>query len=67
MTNANGNLKKCPITISSYTLGTEVSFPKRVKVGAENGFDGIGLRAENYVDALGAGLTDEHVADFRRA
>lgn len=37
MTNANGNLKKCPITISSYTLGTEVSFPKRVKVAAENG------------------------------
>lgn len=59
MTNANGNLKKCPITISSYTLGTEVSFPKRVKVAAENGFDGIGLRAENYVDALAAGLTDE--------
>jgi len=58
MTNTN-ELKSCPITISSYTLGTEVSFPDRVRFAAEAGFHGIGLRAENYVDAKNAGLTDE--------
>lgn len=40
-----------PITISSYTLGTEVSFRDRVRIAKEAGFDGIGLRAENYIDA----------------
>jgi len=47
-----------PLVVSSYTLGTEVSFEERVRFAAEAGFDGIGLRAENYWDALGAGLDD---------
>ncbi|WP_333887651.1 sugar phosphate isomerase/epimerase family protein [Clostridium sp.] len=50
-----------PLTISSYTLGTEVLFRDRVKAAAEVGFDGIGLRAENYVDAKKEGLTDENM------
>lgn len=50
--------KFCPVTISSYSLGTEVSFEERVRIAAEVGFDGLGLRAENYIDARNAGLTD---------
>ncbi|UUC41409.1 sugar phosphate isomerase/epimerase [Clostridioides difficile] len=50
-----------PITISSYTLGTEVSFRDRVRIAKEAGFDGIGLRAENYIDAKNAGVTDEEM------
>jgi sugar phosphate isomerase/epimerase len=53
-----------PITISSYTLGTEVSFRKRVSAAAEAGFQGIGLRAENYVDAKNAGVTDEEMLEI---
>lgn len=37
-----------PLVISSYTLGTTVSFGERVRAAADAGFDGIGLRAENY-------------------
>lgn len=40
-----------PLVVSSYTLGTEVEFEPRVRAAAEAGFDGIGLRAENYWDA----------------
>jgi sugar phosphate isomerase/epimerase len=47
-----------PLVISSYTLGTQVSFEERVRVAAGAGFAGIGLRAENYWDALAAGLDD---------
>jgi len=47
-----------PLVISSYTLGTEVSFPERVRVAGQAGFAGIGLRAENYWDARNAGLDD---------
>jgi sugar phosphate isomerase/epimerase len=47
-----------PLVISSYTLGTEVAFEERVRVAAEAGFAGIGLRAENYSDAVKAGLGD---------
>ena len=47
-----------PLVVSSYTLGTDVSFPERVRVAAEAGFAGIGLRAENYWDARSAGLDD---------
>jgi hypothetical protein len=36
-----------PLVVSSYTLGTEVSFGDRVRAAATAGFDGIGLRAEN--------------------
>ena len=45
-----------PLVISSYTLGTEVPFRSRVAAAAAAGFDGIGLRAENYWDAREAGL-----------
>lgn len=50
-----------PLTISSYTLGTEVSFEDRVRIAKEAGFGGIGLRAENYVDAKNAGVSDEEM------
>ncbi len=46
-----------PLVISSYTLGTEVSYPDRVRAAALAGFDGIGLRAENYWDAAATGLS----------
>src|SRR4051812_21276238 len=44
-----------PLVCSSYTLGTEVGFTDRVGAAATAGFNGIGLRAENYWDA---GLDD---------
>jgi sugar phosphate isomerase/epimerase len=47
-----------PLVVSSYTLGTEVSFEERVRVAAQAGFAGIGLRAENYWAAREAGLDD---------
>ena len=47
-----------PLVVSSYTLGTAVSFPDRVRAAAGAGFAGIGLRAENYRAAQRAGLTD---------
>src|SRR6476660_2529957 len=37
-----------PLVVSSYTLGTEVEFAERARAAARAGFDGIGLRAENY-------------------
>lgn len=37
-----------PLVVSSYTLGTDVEFAERVRAAAAAGFDGIGLRAENY-------------------
>jgi len=55
------NKLTCPITISSFTLGEEVSFRERARIAATAGFDGIGLRAENYVDAKNAGVTDEEM------
>jgi sugar phosphate isomerase/epimerase len=48
-----------PLVLSSYTLGTTISFEDRVRVAAATGFDGIGLRAENYWDAQRAGLDDD--------
>ena len=47
-----------PLVVSSYTLGTEVGFEDRVRAAAAAGYDGIGLRAENYWDAQAAGLDD---------
>lgn len=44
-----------PLVVSSYTLGTEIGFGDRVRAAAAAGFDGIGLRAENY---WAAGLDD---------
>jgi sugar phosphate isomerase/epimerase len=48
-----------PLVLSSYTLGTTISFEDRVRVAAAAGFDGIGLRAENYWDAQATGLDDD--------
>ncbi len=45
-----------PLVVSSYTLGTEVGFEGRVRAAAAAGYDGVGLRAENYWDA---GLDDD--------
>jgi sugar phosphate isomerase/epimerase len=53
-----------PLVLSSYTLGTSVSFADRVAEAAAAGFDGIGLRAENYWDALAAGLDDPTMASM---
>ncbi|MEE1312806.1 MAG: sugar phosphate isomerase/epimerase family protein [Lachnospiraceae bacterium] len=53
--------KKYPITISSWTLGDQCKFEDRVIAAKEAGFDGIGLRAETYVDALNEGLFDEDI------
>jgi sugar phosphate isomerase/epimerase len=44
-----------PLVVSSYTLGTEVGFVDRVRAAAGAGFDGMGLRAENY---WAAGIDD---------
>lgn len=53
--------KKNPITISSWTLGDQCTFEERVKASKEAGYEGIGLRAETYVDALAEGLHDEDI------
>jgi len=50
-----------PLVVSSYTLGTTVGFADRVRAAAEAGFDGIGLRAENYWDA---GIDDATMLDI---
>ena len=55
-----------PLVISSYTLGTEVSFADRVRAAALAGFDGIGLRAENYWAAEGKGLRGRAMAEVAR-
>ena len=44
--------KKNPITVSSWTLGDQCKFEDRVIAAKEAGYEGIGLRAETYVDAL---------------
>jgi sugar phosphate isomerase/epimerase len=49
-------LEAAPLVCSSYTLGTEVGFADRVRAAAAAGYDGVGLRAENYWDA---GLGDD--------
>lgn len=53
--------QKYPITISSWTLGDQCTFEERVAAAKHAGFDGIGLRAETYVDALNEGLFDEEI------
>ena len=54
-------VERSPLTISSWTLGDECKFEERVKAAKDAGFDGIGLRAETYVDALNEGLYDEDI------
>lgn len=51
--------KEMPLTISSLTLGSDCPFEKRVSVAAQAGYEGIGLTAEAYVDALAEGFTDK--------
>ena len=53
--------KRPPITVSSWTLGDQCKFEERVKAAKEAGYDGIGLRAETYVDALNEGLFDSDI------
>ncbi|MBS6398104.1 MAG: sugar phosphate isomerase/epimerase [Clostridiales bacterium] len=53
--------KKYPITVSSWTLGDKCTFEERVKAAKNAGFEGIGLRAETYVDALNEGLFDRDI------
>ncbi len=53
--------KQHPITISSWTLGDQCSFEERVSAAKAAGFEGIGLRAESYVDALNEGLFDSDI------
>ena len=53
--------KQYPITISSWTLGDKCTFEERVKAAKDAGFEGIGLRAETYVDALNEGLSDSGI------
>ena len=53
--------KKHPITVSSWTLGDKCKFEDRVIAAKEAGYEGIGLRAETYVDALNEGLFDEDI------
>lgn len=50
-----------PITISSWSLGDQCTFEQRVAVAKKAGFEGIGLRAETYVDALAEGLHDADI------
>lgn len=50
-----------PITISSWTLGDKCTFEERVSAAKAAGFEGIGLRAETYVDALNEGLFDSDI------
>lgn len=56
--------KESPITVSSWTLGDECKFEDRVKSAKEAGFEGIGLRAETYVDALAEGLHDDDILNI---
>ena len=53
--------KQHPITVSSWTLGDQCSFEERVSAAKAAGFEGIGLRAETYVDALNEGLFDSDI------
>lgn len=53
-----------PLVVSSYTLGTDVGYQERVAVAARGGFDGIGLRAENYWAAVDDGLDAAAMADI---
>ena len=53
--------QKYPITISSWTLGDQCTFEERVAAAKNAGFEGIGLRAETYVDALNEGLFDADI------
>jgi sugar phosphate isomerase/epimerase len=57
---------RLPLVVSSYTLGTGVPFRERVEAAAAAGFDGIGLRAENFWDAQAAGLDGRAMCEIAR-
>lgn len=57
-------MRNIPLTISSYTLGTEINFEDRVKIAKEAGYDGIGLRAETYMLAVKQGYSDEWMLEI---
>ena len=50
--------KQNPLNIRSMTLGDQFNFEEMVAAAKKDGFQGIGLRAETYVDARNEGLTD---------
>jgi sugar phosphate isomerase/epimerase len=52
------------LVVSSYTLGTQVPFRERIAAAAAAGFEGIGLRAENYWDAEATGLDGRAMAEL---
>lgn len=60
----NGEKECPPVIVSSWTLGDQCKFEERVKAAKEAGYDGIGLRAETYVDALNEGLFDSDILDI---
>jgi sugar phosphate isomerase/epimerase len=60
----DGTAAPPPLVVSSYTLGTEVGFEDRVRAAAAAGYEGIGLRAENYWDAQAAGLDDTAICEI---
>jgi len=53
-----------PLVVSSYTLGTDVAYRDRVRAAAAAGFNGIGLRAENFWDAQSAGLDESAMREI---
>lgn len=57
-------MRNVPLTISSYTLGTEINFEDRVKIAKEAGYDGIGLRAETYMLAVKQGYSDDRMLEI---
>jgi len=58
--------QRLPLVVSSYTLGTQVPFRERVAAAAAAGFDGIGLRAENFWDAEATGLDGRAMVELAR-
>ena len=54
-------LKKYPSQSAPGHWAISVPLRKRVKAAKEAGFEGIGLRAETYVDALNEGLFDADI------
>ena len=55
------------MVLSSYTLGTDIDYAGRVAAAASAGFQGIGLRAENYWAAQIAGLTPAEMGTVANA
>src|SRR5690349_21482378 len=53
-----------PLVLSSYSIGTEVPFERRVAAAAAAGFAGIGLRPEDYWGARATGLDDQEMKEI---